>query len=249
MEHWKQEIAEHPVHSEIKSLITELSNEQSYSDPNTDGAIHRLQSVLEKTMKIIDGADERYIPKPALDNISSFMSSAKSNLAALRGFRSNAGGQVTYRDQIENYSGQILMTVGQIRAVAAPISKNSAFEKIGFIRLDAQAKVREIEKSLNAEIESLKESLKEIKDQSSKISESVTEDKARIDNLLVQFQSEFNNGQKERDRSFKNKLEKEFVPSLDAAVDSIRTDFVEMRNEGVKFFYTRKSRLSPLKFG
>jgi len=231
MNYWKEKIRQHQVFAELDDLLDKLNYEEPFTDEKTKGAIERLIKVLEKATKILSGADETFIANVHLDNLLSYIQSIKPQFTGLINQRSNVSAQAPHRGNIETYTDSILVTLSQIRGIVAPISQNSVFEKLGYIKINADAKLQEIEKALEKQITESKENLTNLETKTTELSDSIRDEKIRADNLITQFQSEFSDGQKERDDKFIKKFEKEFAPKINNQVTESKRQFEALKTE------------------
>ncbi len=93
--------------------------------------------------------------------------------------------------------------------------------KLGAIKLEASSEAANIKTVFREEVDEIKESLSETKEETATLTKSITDEKVRADSLISQFQTDFNTGQKERDATFAKRLEKDYAPKISTKLKEI----------------------------
>lgn len=230
MPQWKNDIEAHSIHETIEILRDDIKELLPLIDKDSNDSLKRVLQILEKGMKILAGGDPAFISTVTLDAIQANIAAVTTSFNDIKTHATSPSLHKTYFDQMEPHLSQILINFGQMRSVTANLSQNSAFEKLGFIKLDAAAQASKIKASFQEEVDEIEESLTQINDKLTEVTTSVSEEKLRADSLITQFQTDFNTGQKERDSLFKKKLEKEFSEKIESTVTDAQSDFVILEN-------------------
>ena len=244
MPQWKDEIEEHSVHGTIEILRNEIEKLLPLTDKESTASLRRVLQILEKATKILTGGDPTFISTTTLDAIESNVSAVKTNFNEIETHAETPDLHETYFSQMEPYLSQILQSLGQIRAVASPLSQNSAFEKLGSIKLGATAQASKIKKVFREEVDEIEESFADIKEELTTVTTSISEEKSRADNLITQFQTEFNSGQKERDAEFAKKLEKDFSVKVSSKIRELELsekNLSDLVNENLAAFDSKST--------
>ncbi len=239
MPKWKDDIERHSIHGTIEILRNDINELLPLSDKESTASLSRVVQILEKATKILTGGDPTFISTATLDAIQTNIASIKTSFGEIETHADSPDLHQTYFTQMEPHLSQILQYLGQVRAVASPLSQNSAFEKLGSIKLVAEAEASKIKKGFREEVDEIEESFTAIKEELTTVTASISEEKTRADNLITQFQSEFNSGQKERDAEFAKKIEKDYSVKISSKIkelDSSGKNLVDIVNGKLEAF-------------
>lgn len=221
MPKWKDDIESHSIHGTIETLRNDIVDLLPLSEKESMASLKRVLQILEKATKILTGGDPAFISAITLDAIQSNVASLKTSFDEIKTHVASPDLHQTYLNQMEPYLSQILQYLGQVRAAASPLSQNSAFEKLGTIKLGSEAQSSKIKKVFREEIDEIEASFTKIKEELTTVTASISEEKTRADNLITQFQSEFNSGQKERDAEFAKKIEKDYSVKILSKINEL----------------------------
>lgn len=234
MAHWKDAIRNHGARKALEDLYNEILDDEGFDEKETDAFVGRLSVVLDRGIRLLSAGDERFLPKKALESILTNTNNIRPAWESLRAQRAAPNLHQQYIDQMDPHIDQVLLQLAQIRAITTPITKDSAFEKLGNIKVDAETKIREIEAELLSDVEEISQTLTTLEEKSSALTIQINEEKTRADALITQFQSEFNSGQKERDEKFKTKLDKEYSSKLNKELDTFQHRFDKLEDQKIE---------------
>ncbi|HMO82146.1 MAG TPA: hypothetical protein PKD24_15260 [Pyrinomonadaceae bacterium] len=224
MPQWKDKIEQHGVYKAIETIISDIDDLDPLEDKESAANLKRVREILERTLKILTGGNPYFKSRSTLDSIESNLTSLTTSLGEVVTHSTNPELLATYFEQMEPHLSQILNYAGQIRAVASPISENSAIEKVGSIRLNALAQTNKIRKEVNEEIKEVRTSLIDIDEKLQGLVADIAAEKARADSLINQFQADFNAGQKQRDAEFSEKLKKEYSKEVSNVISGLKSE-------------------------
>lgn len=246
MPQWKENLRNHKIFQVVPETLTRIETTEEFDTELNSDVVDRLILVLRRAVKILESTDLTYTSTDTLNSLRNNITAINANFDVLDANRSAPEAQTPARNEIESTINSMLVSLGQLRAIAYPINKESLVEKLGNLKLDAIKESEKIKTAAEAELAQLKLELELAKDDAIELRSSITDEKLRIDNLITQSQTEFYESQKSRDAEFAEKFKKDYGPKVTAKLKEVDDNLAAFDNIGASALKEFEDRAKTL---
>ena len=197
MPQWVELFQNHPVHEQLRAFGSKLAeieeDENEEPTPEITESLERLKLISNYAKKVFGTLDPFLTPRAALDNINSYLQQATSYCDQYKN-----DGNAAHLESANGQAEGVLLQLGSIPSIRS----NEELEGLSEGIVSFRRSVGQYQRYVSDEREGIEARVEQAKEQLDGVSNNITAQQTRLDEVVSEFQRQFSESEERRRTEF-----------------------------------------------